>query len=303
MRSSSTANRSIRADWIAVILLSVSGVTAGLFTAVFMWGSSDEVAQSSSPYVSLLPLGVSLVIALLAVWASKLLVEEAHRHAEQQLELWKLNSELTYAQRARELHHDLVNHLSAVSALIQVGATKRATEYLHRILDTNRRTDETPDTARGETFTLLLGMLGQKLARAKQEGVSLGIEIDTGWEATDVTDEVAVRILGNLTDNALDAAAQGEERPDDRRVEISVTMRNGTCRFRVWNNGPTIPESAMERIFSAGETSKGEGHQGLGLYIVKQLVREHQGYVDVRSDPENGTEFVITFSSKASRAG
>jgi len=65
--------------------------------------------------------------------------------------------------------------------------------------------------------------------------------------------------------------------------------------LRVWNNGPIIPADQLKRIFTPGETSKGGEHQGLGLHIVQQLVREYGGRIGVQSHEPTGTEFVVTF--------
>jgi len=284
-------------DWTAVILLTIAGVAAAGLAVV-----SVLVSDQSDLFMALLPLGISLLIALLAVWACKVLVEEAQRRALEQEELWKLKSELAISQRAREFQHDLVNHLTTVSMLIQMGAGDRAVKYLHDILKATRPASGAVTRTESHTVTLLLGMLGQKFSRAKEENTALRIELGSEWDPATVPDDVAVRLLGNLIDNALDAAAASGGGPNAQsktgQVDVSITADRATVRFRVWNNGPPIPRSDLQRIFKPGETTKGESHHGLGLSIVRQLVDEHRGTITVRSSAEEGTEFIAEFATK-----
>jgi len=287
-------------DWTAVILLTLAGLAAAGLAVI-----SVLAARTPDLHLALMPIGISLLVALLAVWASKMLVEEAQRRAQEQQEMWKLKSELAISQRLREFHHDLVNHLTTVSMLIQIGAGDRAVKYLHEILRSTRPSAETAANTESHTVTLLLGMLGQKFARAEQENISLKVELGSGWNPVAVPDDVAVRLLGNLIDNALDAAAlangggsngsKSNEKGGGGKVEVSVTADRPTVRFRVWNNGPPIPRSDLQRIFKPGETTKGGSHQGLGLSIVRRLVDEHGGTITVNSSAEKGTEFIAEF--------
>src|SRR5690606_18740181 len=141
-------------DWTAVILLTIAGISAAGLAIV-----SALVRDAGEARVALLPLSVSFLIAVLALWASKILVEEARRRAQEREELWKLKSELAIAQRVREFQHDLVNHLTTVSMLIQMGAGDRAVKYLHDILRSTRPSSQTVPSMESHTLTLLLGML------------------------------------------------------------------------------------------------------------------------------------------------
>jgi len=293
-RSIRSLSRSVGADWTAVILLTIAGVAAAGLAVL-----SVLVPDGTGVTVTLVSLGVALLVALFAVWASKVLVEEAQRRAAEQEEMWKLKSELAISQRAREFQHDLVNHLTTVSMLIQMGAGDRAVKYLHDILKATRPSAQPAANAESHTVTLLLGMLGQKLTRAKRENTSLRIELGSEWDPAAIPDDVVVRLLGNLIDNALDAAAIPPEGASKRgEVDVSVTAHDDKVRFRVWNNGPPIPRSDLQRIFRPGETTKGESHRGLGLSIVRRLVDEHRGAIIVNSSAEEGTEFIVEFPAK-----
>jgi signal transduction histidine kinase len=95
------------------------------------------------------------------------------------------------------------------------------------------------------------------------------------------------QIWGNLIDNALDAI------PEKGWVEVTATRERGSVVVRVVDNGPGISASVRERIFDPFFTTKpmGEG-TGLGLDIVRRLVRHNDGTIEVDSQPGR-TEFRV----------
>ena len=64
--------------------------------------------------------------------------------------------------------------------------------------------------------------------------------------------------------------------------------------LEISDTGPGIPEHLRERLFMPVSSTKGEGHSGLGLSIVKQLIDDMEGIVACRTSQE-GTTFRILF--------
>jgi signal transduction histidine kinase len=84
----------------------------------------------------------------------------------------------------------------------------------------------------------------------------------------------------NLIDNALDAAPPGS------RVDVSADREGDKLVVRIVDNGPGIPDSALPRIFDPFFTTKPVGQgTGLGLDIVRRLVKRHDGEIEVESRP------------------
>lgn len=96
------------------------------------------------------------------------------------------------------------------------------------------------------------------------------------------------QIWGNLIDNALDAISQSG------RVEVCASREHENVVVRVIDNGAGIPPKVQERIFDPFFTTKplGQG-TGLGLDIVRRLVRHNEGAIAVESQPGR-TEFRVT---------
>ncbi len=95
------------------------------------------------------------------------------------------------------------------------------------------------------------------------------------------------QIWSNLIDNALDAIADGG------RVEVSARRERAGVVVRVVDDGPGIPADVKERIFDPFFTTKPVGQgTGLGLDIVRRLVRHNDADIEVDSRPGR-TEFRV----------
>jgi signal transduction histidine kinase len=95
------------------------------------------------------------------------------------------------------------------------------------------------------------------------------------------------QIWGILLDNALDAVANGG------RVEVLAVRENQNVVVRIVDDGPGIAEEVRDRIFDPFFTTKPQGHgTGLGLDIVRRLVRHNEGAIDFESRPGR-TEFRV----------
>jgi len=113
-------------------------------------------------------------------------------------------------------------------------------------------------------------------------------------------------LLENLLVNALKYGAA------DRPVYVGWYAEPTELVLKVHNHGPPIPPSVLPHIFDPFQRGEQHGVRdslGLGLFIVKQIVAAHGGSIQVRSDRESGTAFVVRLpyaapaSSARDRAG
>jgi two-component system sensor histidine kinase HydH len=93
--------------------------------------------------------------------------------------------------------------------------------------------------------------------------------------------------ISNLLQNAIEASRPGES------VEIRAESRDHNVMIFVSDHGEGIQPLHLENIFNPFFTTKPHG-TGLGLAIVSKIVDEHQGRINVFSEPETGTTFEIT---------
>ena len=88
------------------------------------------------------------------------------------------------------------------------------------------------------------------------------------------------QVWTNLLENALDACATGGQ------VEVRATADGGWVRVEVEDNGHGITPEVQARMFEPFYTTKAVGQgSGLGLDVVKTIIRRHQGRVEMHSQP------------------
>ncbi len=96
------------------------------------------------------------------------------------------------------------------------------------------------------------------------------------------------QVIHNLLRNAEDAL-EGLESP---RIELITEQVGRQARLLIADNGPGFPVELLPRIFEPYVTTKARG-TGLGLPIVKKIVDEHQGSIEINNAPEGGARIAI----------
>lgn len=95
------------------------------------------------------------------------------------------------------------------------------------------------------------------------------------------------RILINIIKNAVQAGAT--------RIEIAAELdMSDNTLIHITNNGAPISQEAQEQIFIPFFTTKKDG-SGIGLSLSRQIMRAHNGSLDLVRSDSDATEFVLTF--------
>jgi signal transduction histidine kinase len=94
------------------------------------------------------------------------------------------------------------------------------------------------------------------------------------------------RAVLNLVENALDAM------PNGGQLTLAGRRTASHLELTVQDTGVGMAAEALPRLFTPLYTTKPEG-TGLGLYVVREIVKAHGGTVDATSRPEEGTTFTI----------
>jgi two-component system CitB family sensor kinase len=129
--------------------------------------------------------------------------------------------------------------------------------------------------------TLVALLLG-KVTIARERGVRLFVEAAEPVRGVD--GRVLVTVVGNLIDNAIDAAALSPS--PEVTVELG-TDPAGALVIGVRDNGPGVGTMDPELVFADGYSTKAtvDGvHRGLGLALVHRLVTRSGGTITVRND-------------------
>ena len=139
-------------------------------------------------------------------------------------------------------------------------------------------------------------------ARAEKVGFAIKLRQDFDPKAglIELYPQEITRALLNLISNGFYAATRRKVESDDENFEplVSAATRDlgNAVEIRIRDNGTGIPTEAREKMFNPFFTTKpaGEG-TGLGLSMAHVIVvKQHNGRIDVETEPGEFTEFIIT---------
>ncbi|VXB48216.1 ATP-binding protein [Citricoccus sp. K5] len=194
---------------------------------------------------------------------------------------------LTDALRAQTHEHG--NRLHTVLSLVELGRIDQARDLLASGVAAGTAQPGPLDPT-GEPAVQAL--LAAKAAQARERGVRMDyrIEVDsaTGFSAQDL-----VTILGNLVDNAIDAAADPARPAEDRWVEAEAHADAGWLVLQVADGGPGPSAEDRGHVFDLGFSTKpaGPAGRGIGLALVRQTALSLGGDVELALD--SGTVFTV----------
>jgi signal transduction histidine kinase len=98
--------------------------------------------------------------------------------------------------------------------------------------------------------------------------------------------------LINILENAADAC-RGKESTPAGRVTFRAAGENGDVLFEVADTGAGMDAETRDKIFDLFFSSKGNRGTGLGLYISRMVVEQHDGMIRVHSQPGRGSRFIV----------
>ncbi|NVB81096.1 MAG: hypothetical protein HOV81_22055 [Kofleriaceae bacterium] len=180
------------------------------------------------------------------------------------------------------------DHAEAENHRIVIDQIDRVTRLIQQLLDYVRPAPATmQDVDPVRTMQVVGELLG---AQASKKAVSLTVEANEGVPAIRANPDHVQQVLVNLTLNAMDACERGG------KVVLRTYAKGTSVVLEVSDNGHGIPEENQARLFDPFFTTKKRGQgTGLGLWVVAQLVRSHDGKIDVESQPGVGTTIRIVW--------
>ncbi len=176
----------------------------------------------------------------------------------------------------------------------------RQTNDLRRIVDEFSKFARMPEPERRRTDVHALVRDAVTLQRAGQPEVEITFDAESGPLDAEVDQTMIGQSLTNLIKNAGEAIEGLEDRPDGFKPQIKVSLEAGKANLtiRVADNGIGLPEDRA-RLFEPYVTTRAKG-TGLGLPIVKKIIEEHGGTLELRDAApfgdtnHHGAEAVIT---------
>lgn len=201
------------------------------------------------------------------------------------------------ALRAQD--HEHANRLHTLLGLLELEMYDEAVEFVTEVVGVHRTTAE--QVTEKVRDPLLAAMLVGKATVAAERAVALRISADSLLPDRLVDPRGLVTVVGNLVDNALDAAAGSP----GASVEVMLRAEGRTAVLRVRDSGPGIPAGQREQIFTEGWSTKAlpaHGKRGLGLALVRRFAERQGGHARVAAAADGGAEFTVVLPEALSEA-
>jgi len=194
----------------------------------------------------------------------------------------QLDDAIGLTETLRAQSHEFANRLHTLVGLVELGRYDEAIQFVTDVSAV--RADLTERLQARIPDAKLVALILAKVSLADERDVQLRVMDDShvGAPIGDVSEVLTV--VGNLIDNAIDAAAQGS-RP--RWVELTIVAADRDLLVRVRDSGPGVPHDMREAIFMDGVTTKSSAtgaRRGLGLALVRQVVESRSGMISVGHD-------------------
>ncbi|HEA16420.1 MAG: ATP-binding protein [Pseudoalteromonas prydzensis] len=210
-------------------------------------------------------------------------------------ELEYLSQQLTKVQAFAELlrvqTHDYSNKLNLIGALIQMGKNEQAIELIGQ--ESQGSQAQIHHLLERIQDPVLAGLLVGKYHKARELNVVLELNPESLLGAIARTEmlERVVSILGNLIDNAIDAAIRASKEREPH-VRVTVDETSQTLLFDVEDSGFGLG-SDHEVIFTPQYSSKSGAEHGIGLYLVKTNLDSCGGSLEIGESDLQGARLSV----------
>ncbi|NJD23772.1 MAG: PAS domain-containing sensor histidine kinase [Betaproteobacteria bacterium] len=190
---------------------------------------------------------------------------------------------------AERLQHKLGGRLAEQDAEMLARGTQT---IINQVQAMKRMVDDFRDYARLPAPELapldLNGLVGEVLGLYESSSATIDSALADGLPPV-IGDPTQLRqIIHNLLRNAEDAL----EGRSDACIRIATAVEGDRAQLLITDNGPGFPVELLPRIFEPYVTTKARG-TGLGLPIVRKIVDEHRGSIDISNAPEGGARIDI----------
>ncbi|KSZ58514.1 histidine kinase [Rhodococcus pyridinivorans KG-16] len=194
----------------------------------------------------------------------------------------------------RAQRHEFANRLHLLDGLLRRGHAEQALEYIEQILGSGPLGEQL-EGIDAITDPYLHAFLVAKAAHAREQKVTLVLGENTWVHATVRAPVDVTTVLGNLLDNAIEAARTSGRTPAE--VEVELMEDGADLHVSVADTGDGV-DPALPDVFVEGATTRSDptvpGGRGMGLALARRIARLHGGDVVLadhggQRTPENPT--------------
>jgi len=226
------------------------------------------------PFINLIIVGMCIV-SLASIQSVGKYREQRFKALMMKIHLLQVEQLIITLQGER---HEYARHLQAIQSLMELGRVNEAIAYMDSITEGSSPQYEMCYI----DHPALSALLNSKKIAAEKQGIDVAIAVKCELSDLDIPSGDICSIVGNLLDNALEAAAED----NNPRVGIEFMQDHESFTIYISNNGATIPQGVD--IFKAGFSTKTPETSGYGLYVVQRLLNKYHGQIEISSNKGTG---------------
>ena len=238
--------------------------------------------------------GIEVIVNRVPIWQNDRVagVVSSFRRKD---EIDRMAQELTqiqeYSEVLRTQTHEYSNKLHTLAGLIQLGSHQEALDLIGR--ETSGYQELLGTLAETVPEPLLSAIILGKYNRAQE--LRINFQLDPESRMIDIPKKInrekIVTILGNLLENALEAAQ--ENTFGKRMVQLSMTDFGNDLIFEVEDSGSGIEDESVDLSLQHGFTTKSGTGRGIGLSLVHENLKYLGGHLTVVRSSLGGMRFTI----------
>lgn len=133
--------------------------------------------------------------------------------------------------------------------------------------------------------------------RAKRLNIEYSCIINSDVGQIEADKNAVKSMLINLLDNSLDAC-RIDKKKDKHKITFEIKDQINNIIFEISDNGIGMDRETREKALSMFFSSKGSGGTGLGLFIANKIVESHGGKINIESEEDEGSKFIVTMLKK-----
>ncbi|WP_413518533.1 ATP-binding protein [Carnobacterium maltaromaticum] len=210
--------------------------------------------------------------------------------SEMQNLIHELSGTEQYIDSMRAQTHEFMNKMHVILGLIELEKYSEVTSFIRQLNSDYQ--EEVGYITEKIKVPAIAGFLLGKINEAKEQGVEIILEEQSFLPELKTGESIhlLLQIMGNLLDNAKEAVAHTL----DKRVTLLVSydLEGQILIIKVTDSGQGIAADIQAKMFERGFSTKGE-HRGYGLNLIQTIVTNHQGFIEVKSQQNQGTTFYI----------
>ena len=206
------------------------------------------------------------ITAAMSEKMQNLLVLEQNKYYEKQFELIKSS-----VQTTSTIRHDLKNHMFSISTLTEEGKKDAVLDYIANIMEDLG----TKQNLAASGNTVIDSIINFKFQEAEQRGIRTALELRIPDDTIGIPTFDLTIILGNLLDNAIEAAAKVT---GNSYINVKIRLDKGRLLIQVENPYRGEIKGSKDRLLT---TKADKENHGIGLDSIKNAIQKYDGTMDI----------------------